>query len=158
MRSLYRIILGLLLCIVPVTTNAQATDTLQITTPDTTRYNPGIPMLSEYSRPPIYDRWFKQIAACEGLPLPPQSEIDKITYVVVNSDRFSSDSTGVLYDAVMLNRKYLMIVRLPSVWDYDVIAHEFLHFILWYQYGTKYEVSPNIHPSQYFSRCNIRPN
>lgn len=137
---------------------AQVSDSVTtIYTADTIRLNPSHGMIEQYKRPPIYDIWFKRIAQCEDLPLPPQEEIDKIKFVVVNAENFALDSlkTSARFDALMINRRHVMIVRLPSVWDYGVIAHEFLHFVLWYNFGNKYEVS-DVHPEKYFLKCNIR--
>lgn len=154
--KLRTLVLGLLMLIA---STAMAQDTVMVKTKDSTRLNTAFPMLAEYPRPAIYNTWFKRIADCEGLSLPPQAEIDKIKFVVVNYESFQANLSGIEYDAIMLNRQHTMIVRLPSVWDYDVIAHEFLHFVLWYHFGNLYEAgSNNTHPAQYFGKCNIRPS
>lgn len=137
--------------------NAQSIDTLPtITTVDSIRYNPGFPMIDEFPRPPIYDTWLKRIVMCEGLNMPPQSEINRIRYFVVNTDPFKITGNSYWIDAAMLNRQHYMVIALPSVWDYDVIAHEFLHFVLWYQFGSLYDKADNMHPEKYFGKCNIR--
>lgn len=132
------------------------TDSVTITTVDSIPLSEHLGMISKYPKPLIYDKWFAKIAKCEGLMLPPKEELDKIQYVLVNADGFYSDTTGTLYDAEMLNKHHVMVVSLPYVYKYDVIAHEILHFILWYDFGNKYQPPNTVHPTEYFGHCNIR--
>ena len=154
-------ILGLILTFV-TTANAQV-DALPIVVGDTTRLNESFGMIGEYPRPPIYDIWFKRIADCEGFTLPPQEEIDKLHYLVVNSENFSDDTSKTKkyidkpkYDGMISERQHVIILRLASTFDYAVVAHEFLHYLLWFNYGDRYLPRNKSHPSKYFGRCGIR--
>lgn len=129
-----------------------------VNVPDTTRLNPAAPMVMEYPRPPIYDIWFKRIVQCEGLFMPPQEEIDKFHYFMVNQEKFNFPGALGYYDAITNSREHIMIIDLPSVWDYNVIGHEFLHFVLWYNFGPLYSSPGHDHPDKYFGHCGIRPN
>lgn len=154
--KLSNILLTLILCFSSLAYSQSSIDSVVITPGDTASLSINLPPLSKYPKPLIYDKWFAKIAKCEGLTLPPKEELDKIQYVLVNSDGFYSDTTGVLYDAEMLNKHHVMVVSLPYVYKYDVIGHEILHFILWYTYGDKYQSPNTIHPPEYFGHCNIR--
>ncbi len=132
---------------------------LRLNNPDATTLTETFGPVAEYPRPAIYDKWFVRIAKCEGLELPPQAEIDKLRFFVVNSDQFQNPAdSSVAFDAVTFNRPHIIIIVLPHVWNYAVVAHEFLHFVLWYNFGDKYEHYPNTHPVKYFGHCSIRPN
>jgi hypothetical protein len=111
----------------------------------------------QYNRPKLYDDWFKRIVDCEGLTMPPKEEIDKLRFIAVNSDGFQTDSLSPMYNAVTYARKHIIVISLPYMWDYSIVAHEFLHFVLWYNFGTLY-LNPSVsHPKEYFERCNIKP-
>lgn len=150
-----KFILGLMLCFASV---VQAQDSLGVKLGGDYPLNERIGPIGEYTRPAIYDRWFAKIIKCEGLTMPPQDEIDRIQFFVTNSAAFSNpaDTTNTLFDAVTFPQKHVIIISLPNVWDYDVVAHEFLHFALWYNFGPIYQGPLNSHPSKYFGHCNIR--
>lgn len=159
-----KFLIPIMLALASINANAQV-DSIQIVSKnphgptDTTRLNPHFTMLMEYPRPPIYDVWFKRVVECENLPMPPQEEIDKIQLFVVNAEAFSlpADSTGLTYDAVTNAKQHVMILSLPSIWDYDVVAHEFVHFVLWYNFKDTYSgKGKDNHPKKYFGQCNIR--
>jgi hypothetical protein len=124
-----------------------------IRTIDSVGLNETLPMISEYYPPHVYGKWLKDIASCEGLPMPDSSQISKITFWMINAGDFqiNGDTVNTLLGVVdpLTNRIY---VSLPQVWDQETIKHELLHMLLRWKYG---ELYANKHPSEYFTKCRM---
>lgn len=131
----------------------------QIIPSDTIRLDPTLPMVSEFKQPKIYNRWLKTLTECEGVPMPPQEELDRLQFLVVNSELFKTDSASSLYyGGVAFSRHHLIILALPYINDSSVVKHELMHFVLWYDYGDKYTHNPYMHSDEYFTKCSLKPS
>lgn len=158
MSKLGRFVFGFLILLIPLIVSGQQDDSISIVLPDTVRLNPAYQDIAQFRPPPIYQEWLKRIAVCEDLQIPPKDELDKLNFYLVNHENFRQDTLSVAADAILYARKHLILIRIASVYDYQVVAHEFLHFLLWYTYGNKYQPPNEVHPYKYFGKCNIRPN
>lgn len=86
----------------------------------------------------VYERWWKEIALCQGFPLP--AEHLRIRWIQVNAEWFYDkdhdlpDSTGKI--GVAIGKSFLalriIMLALPYRYDEEVVKHEMTHFlILW---------------------------
>jgi hypothetical protein len=91
------------------------------------------PILLEYPAPPMYEDWWKEIAACEGLPLPPEHV--QVQFVALSArEFFPLDDPGwaIGYAHVWSGQLYLAF---PYIGDKTIVMHEMLHFLLWWSEG-----------------------
>jgi hypothetical protein len=130
--------------------------------PDTAaRMVSWLPAVSEYSPRPDYDRWWHEIADCEGLPLPPMYRY--VTFVQINAPHFYDkdhpqlfwkDGVQYVYWAIAQSNlgEGLMFVSVLHRDEAYTIKHEMLHFILFWN-GIK--PGDDGHPMPYFSQCGM---
>jgi hypothetical protein len=111
------------------------------------------PMISQYNPPHVYGKWLRSLAECEGLPMPTEAQVSKLTFFIVNAESFqiNGDTVNIMLGVVdpSLNRIY---IALPQMWDQETIKHELLHMLLRWKYG---ELYLNQHPTKYFAYCGM---
>lgn len=121
-------------------------------------------MVSEYAALPIYYTWMKELAACEGLKLPPIEQFAKTRYIQVNADDFQINADhSVAYYAVTVPDSTgtgIMYISLAHYIDSRIVKHEDLHILLYYNFPDgRYTHDPaKQHPSAYFGKCDVKPN
>jgi hypothetical protein len=108
--------------------------------------------IREFAPPPIYFRWWQEIARCEGLPLPLE-QIGAIRFFEVRDSSFTP--TGERGRDLAATRTDVGQVYLatPYVWDEQAVKHEMVHNLLdWagYDFG-------GFHPAEFFDRCGLVP-
>jgi hypothetical protein len=100
----------------------------QVATDNPIRLDPSLPWLSEYSAPFIYQKWWAEIAQCEGLPLPADS-LRKVQYFQVNGPDFIPDDLDAVVFAVTYQNNQTYVSE-PYIWNEALIKHEALHLLL----------------------------
>jgi hypothetical protein len=109
--------------------------------------------VSEYRQPPVYATWWREIAACEELPVPNSAQQASVQFFVVASNYFALDRPGTM---AMLAGTYIdepsVYMGLPYVWEEGVVKHEMLHLLL---HWAKLERPGDDHPPEYFETCGI---
>jgi hypothetical protein len=131
--------------------------------PDTgSRISPMLPIVSEYLPNEDYDRWWHEIAECEGLSLP--YFYSRVRFFQVNAVHFYDKDRpslfwgddGILYVNWAVGQSYilegLIFVALPHRGEELVIKHEMLHFLLFWN-----GVPPagDHHPMPFFGQCGM---
>src|SRR5690349_9408044 len=93
---------------------------------DSTKYVPSLPWVSEYEPPPIYEQWWKDIAACENLPYP--GELTKrVTWIQINSRTFRLGSRPGNTFGFTDEPHLTIYVAIASQLEPEVILHEMAH-------------------------------
>lgn len=125
---------------------------------DVAMIDTAFPASSSYIPDKVYDRWWHEIAECEGLPLPPFYAL--VRWHQINAS-FFADSAGAAVEekaganiswfaAVSYLNTWQTFVALPYRYVEEVIKHEMLHWLLrWHAAITQG------HPSPYFGRCGV---
>lgn len=121
--------------------------------------SPMFARVSEYyPDPAVYEQWWREIAACQGLPLPPQHVL--IAWVQVNAihfvdaDRDQPDSLGRYH--WVIGKSYLelgiIMIAMPYLYTEEAIKHEMTHFLIYWS-G---EWTTSDHPRLHFDgRCGV---
>jgi len=74
-----------------------------VQTDNEVKLNPSLGWISEYHAPVIYQLWWREIADCEGLPLPLDS-LRKVQYFQVNGPDFIPEGIDAIVYAVTFER------------------------------------------------------
>lgn len=149
------LVLGLLLS---VSSALNAQYTVRIIPTDTLPIDSTKPMVFEYNPSPVYGEWLRRIVDCEKLQMPSDVELEQLRFYVVNSVAFKIDNNPQRLAGVVFNKDHLVFLAAPYVYDYSIVAHELLHFVLWYNYGAEFDIgSLNVHPIKYFATCGMHP-
>jgi hypothetical protein len=149
------LILALLL---PRSAKAQGRVHFNIATP-AGKVSPMYTRISEFiPDAKVYERWWREIADCQGLPLPVQHL--QIKWVQINAVHFydadydKPDATGLMYWD--LGKSYLelgiIMIAMPYRYDEEVIKHEMTHFLMVWA-GEK----PGHSPLHYSGACGVYP-
>lgn len=114
------------------------------------KLDPKLGWISEYHAPFIYQLWWRQIADCEGLPLPADS-LKKVQYFQVNEPDFIPDGVDAIVYAVTFEADQTFIAY-PYIWNESLVKHEALHLLL------RWKGDPNwyLHDPVRFSSCGLR--
>ena len=144
--SLTKLFAGIIFVMLPLGVSAQATDTVgrKIWT-------------KEYSPPAIYEQWWREIAACEHLPLPPQHRDVRWYLVPVRPFRLADDSFHIDSDAEAASDAHggrETYVNYTGVVDELLIKHEQLHHLLFWKNGNRVP-APDDHPDPYYKTCDM---
>lgn len=119
-------------------------------TKNTEKLDPTLPWMSEYRAPFIYEVWWREIAACEGLPLPIE-KVRRVQYFQVNAPDFIPDEVDAIVYAVTFDEGQSFIAY-PYIWNKALIGHEALHLLrLWAGDPKWYDHNP-----RFYDRCGIR--
>jgi hypothetical protein len=131
--------------------------------PDTlARVSVMLPIVSEYLMTEEYDRWWHEIAECEGLWLP--IDYMRVRYFQVNAVHFYDKDhpslfrgiDGVTYVNWAVGTSYLaegaMFIALPNREEPYVVKHEMLHFLL---YWNGIPPGKDQHPAPYYTQCGM---
>lgn len=145
--------------------NAQP-DSVRIThrfvVPDSTiKISPMLPAVSEYPMSADYDRWWHEIAYCEGLWLPP--DYARVRYFQVNAEHFYDkdhpqlfEKAGVVYVYWAVGTTFiyesLIFIALSHRDEELVIKHEMLHLLIFWN-GVP--TGRNGHPMPFYGRCGM---
>lgn len=152
-RALARIALlaalaGLLL---PRGAHAQEHD---ITVPDGPVENPMYPPTSTYSLDSTYDRWWHEVAECEGIELPTYYVL--VRYVQINYAYFDLPADdpsppGQVILGHSFTHEWQMFIAIPYRFDPEIVMHEMAHFLLYWA-----RIANGGHPAKYFDgRCGF---
>lgn len=108
----------------------------------------------------VYERWWREISECQGLPLPPEHV--RLEWVHVNAihfvdaDRDTADSDGEIWWA--LGKSYLatgvVMIALPYKYDEQVIKHEMTHWLIYWAGEKNREDHPPLH---FDGSCGVYP-
>lgn len=145
------LVLGLLALFLPELVRAQEHD---LDVPDTAVSNPMYEATSRYYLDATYDRWWHEVAACQGIELPDSYVL--VRYVQVNYAWFNltgkeAAAAGSAYAGYSFVREWQMFVAIPYRNDEEVVKHEMTHFLLYWAH-----IAYGGHPAQYFSgRCGF---
>lgn len=149
-----RIIALLLLVLALFLPELVRAQTHDIEVPEGPVINPMYPATSRYFLDPMYDRWWHEVAACEGLALPDVYQL--VRYVQINyayfdlpADDPAPPGSGILGHSFVA--EWQMFVAIPYRYDEEVVKHEMTHFLLYWA-----RIAYGGHPRQYFSgRCGF---
>lgn len=128
-----RLMLALALALLPVASHAQRTlPSAEIV------LRPGWkPVILEYPAPPEYERWWQEIADCEGMKLPPEHL--NVRYFAVNGREFGIAGfwywiRGTVNWAIGYSSpdKGEMYIAFPYLDEEYLFKHEALHFLQYY--------------------------
>lgn len=152
-RSILQLALVLLLLalFLPELVQAQEHD---IEVPDTAVTNPRYPETSRYYIDAMYDRWWHEVASCEGLKLP--SYYVLVRYVQINYPYFNLQgdrraTAGSVYLGYSFVEEWQMFVAITRRFDEEVVKHEMVHFLLFWA-----GIAKGGHPAKYFGgRCGF---
>lgn len=158
MKGLTNAFLGIIF-VMSSTAIAQQThfDRLPQTTQDSVRLSEALDAdIGEYPAPRVYNKWLHELSACENLPIDEAKAAD-IVYFVINSADFRVPATGkATYFALSNVHLDFMIVSLPKLYEEPFIKHEYLHYLLYWKFGMKYQDVGHQHPVEYYTKCNVR--
>lgn len=135
-----------------------------IRTVDSVGLNPALPMVLQYSALPVYYKWMKELAECEGLKLPPIENFSKTRYFEVNATDFQiNEERDAAFFAVTLpdtDGSADMYISLAHYLDVYIVKHEFLHIVLYYNFpdGRYTHNRSKQHPAEFFGKCGVKPN
>lgn len=120
-----------------------------------TRYDykvdPTLPWISEYRQPVIYQIWWQEIAACEGLPLDVRN-VDHVQFFQVNAPDFIPKDMDAIVYAVTFGEQEQVYIANPYIWNRAIVEHEALHLIRkWAGDPYWYDHSPQF----YGERCRV---
>lgn len=106
--------------------------------------------------PVIYEAWWREIAMCEKLPLPPEHL--SITWVIVPARPFIfEDSTLVMgwLDAATIMPVLTIYINQFQLGDELLIKHEMVHALLFWAYRGKYNhgTLEQTHPKPWYGKC-----
>lgn len=146
LRSIVRIavLAAAVALLAPRTARAQSHD---IDVPSNLRVNPMYGATSTYLLDSTYDRWWHEVAACEGIELPTYYAI--VRYVQINYPYFDLPESPSPKGEVTLGhafvREWQMYIAIPYRWDEAVVKHEMAHFLLYWAH-----IANGGHPNPYF--------
>lgn len=113
--------------------------------------DPSLQWMSEYRQPFIYQIWWQEIAACEGLPLP-WEKIRKVQFFQVNAPSFLPKDVGAVVYAVTYGDEEQVYIANPLIWNRAIVEHEVLHLLrMWAGDPTWF----NHDPHWYGERCRV---
>jgi len=149
--------------------NAQQPDSARpavwsIRTQDSVGLNPAAPMVGEYPALPVYFKWMKELAECEGLTLPPIEVFAKTRFFEVNASDFQINADRVeSFFAVTVPQddgSGIMYISIAHYLDVQIVKHEFLHILLYYNFpdGRYTHDRAKQHPTDYYGQCEVKPN
>lgn len=128
----------------PRSAHAQEHDLL---VPEGKLVNPMYGEMSSYLSDSTYDRWWHEVAECEGLELPSFYVIVK--WVQVNYPYFQLAGEPLPAGEAALGRSFLkewqIYIAIPYRFDEAVIKHEMTHFLLYWA-----RIARGGHPAKYF--------
>lgn len=120
---------------------------------------PLLPLVSQYAAPVVYEQWWREIAACEQLPLPP--EHFQVRFFAVNATRFVDLLRPQFGYDIFVKRIVVMwalassylddgsiFVAMPYKLERAAIAHEMLHHLM------RWAGEPAGHPPARFERSD----
>lgn len=116
--------------------------------------NPIYPATSRYYLDSTYDRWWHEVADCEGVPLPDIYQL--VRYVLINyayfdlpADDPAPPGSGILGHSFVA--EWQMFIAIPYRYDPEVVKHEMMHFLLYWARRAN-----GGHPAMYFNgRCGF---
>lgn len=113
---------------------------------------------ARYVHDEIYERWWREIAACEGLALPPAHAFVRWFYinalffadsaVALEEEHAGRDVTWLAAGSYLFEMQ--TFVALPYLYDEEVIKHEMLHWLLMWS-----GIAVDGHPVPYYGRCGV---
>lgn len=115
------------------------------------RADSTVPVVREFAAPPIYFKWWQEIADCEGLDLPLQ-RVGAIQFFEVLDTTFTPTGGNEDLGATVTEVSQVFLAT-PQVWNEQTVKHEMLHNILdWagFDFGV-------YHPAEFFERCGLVP-
>jgi len=146
---------------------ARAQSAKQFKTPDSaSKVSETLAWASEYLAPEIYEKWWREIAACEKLPLPLAHY--QVRFYQVNAWRFY-DLAHPMYGIDFFGKKVLMwavglsygkdlemYLALPHIYEEIILKHEMIHFLMYWA-GEKPDktLSDPWHPPARFETCGV---
>jgi hypothetical protein len=121
---------------------------------DADKLAPAFNWWFELNPPPVYDRWWHEVADCERLPLPP--DYKKVRFFAVNAKYFApanepGDTTDIATTAVGYNWQagpeiWLVLPVRMLEW---LVKHEMLHQLM------KWAGEQAGHPPERFEKCGL---
>lgn len=152
-RSVLQLALVLLLLALFLPEMVQAQDH-DIAVPDRPVVNPMYAQASGYQLDSTYDRWWHEVAACEGVELPDFYVL--VRYVQINYPYFNLPADAPLPDGKVFAgysfvHEWQMYVAIPYRLDPEAVKHEMAHFLLFWAH-----IANGGHPIKYFDgRCGF---
>jgi hypothetical protein len=116
----------------------------------------------QYGIPPVYYQWMVELASCEHLALPPVEDFQQMKFFLIVDTHFKTvmadgDTLDVL--AVTNAPKHVIVSSSPFILDPYIMKHEFLHYVLFYNFPDgRYNNGKNDHPTEYFGKCEVKPD
>jgi hypothetical protein len=102
-----------------------------------------------------YARWWKETAACAGIPLPP-SRIDSVQFYYVNAVAFApvpTDKPDRMVMGVTYATREQIVLSVLRVRNEIVVKHEMMHQILYWWSEPDWDDDARAE----FDRCGLRP-
>jgi hypothetical protein len=125
-----------------------------IEVPDTAVTNPQYAETSRYYIDATYDRWWHEVAACEGIELPDYYVLVRyiqINYAYFNLQGDERAAAGSAYLGYSFVDEWQMFVAISYRYDEEVVKHEMAHFLLFWA-----RIAKGGHPARYFNgRCGF---
>lgn len=107
--------------------------------------------MSDFSPPPIYDQWWKEIATCENLPLP-VALTKTVKWVILNAHTFR---LGLQYERMygFTDTEHTTIyLAMASQLEPEVVKHEMAHML---DYFAGNDEGEDYHPPDIFENCGL---
>jgi hypothetical protein len=118
------------------------------------KVEPSLPLYDEiYPVPKEYERWYWEIANCEGLRPPPML-FREIRFFYINAIGFGRRiHPQVLLGYTLTEPEYGVFLVLPLIGDANLVKHELLHAIL-----SALGLNKVSHPKPYYDagRCGMK--
>lgn len=162
--KLRSLLIAIMLALASTITNAQ---TIQSIRPSIdSMISPAAPFIGKYPALPIYFHWIVQLAICEKLKLPPAKDFASIEFYEVNTTAFQiNQDTTMDYLALTVAAENVMFISVAHVLNRGSMLHEFLHFLLYYNFPDHRYTGPDSltgtlknHPAIYFKHCGVNDN
>ena len=123
--------------------------------PDTSKEIQSLDWIGLYEQLPAYARWWKEAAACAGIPLP-ASRPDSVQFYYVNAVDFApvpTDKPNRMVIGVTYASREQIVLSVLRVRNEIVVKHEMLHQILYW--WSEPDWDDDARPE--FDRCGLRP-
>lgn len=124
-----------LVLVTPTTASAQRPAVItSVRHANTIKEVPSLDWVGLYDQLPPYARWWKETAACAGIPLPP-ARPDSVLFYFVNAVDFApspTDKPGKMVAGVTYAASEQIVLSVTRLRDEIIVKHEMLHQILFW--------------------------
>jgi hypothetical protein len=122
---------------------------------NTEKLIPALDWLAEFKPLAEYAGYWKEIAACQNIPLPPKAILDSVRFFYVNAPDFRPEpaNKAAMQAAVTYALVGQIFIAVPHLKNKATVEHEMTHYLLFLQGETDWH--DDARPE--FTRCGIKP-